>query len=70
MRQTLMSVKEYTKDFYKINIRVGHRESDDEKVEKYMNGLRYNIQDEMSMMTLQTVEDDYQMALKAEEKLS
>jgi hypothetical protein len=35
-----------------------------------MNGLRYNIQDEMSMVTIQTVEDAYQMALKAEEKLS
>jgi hypothetical protein len=70
LRQKLMSVKEYTEEFYKINIRAGHRESDDEKVARYMNGLRYDIQDEMSMMTLQNVEDAYQMALKAEEKLS
>jgi hypothetical protein len=53
-----------------LNIRAGHRESDDEKVARYMNGLRYDIQDEMSMVTIQTVEDSYQMALKAEEKLS
>jgi hypothetical protein len=39
LRQKLMSVKEYTEDFYRINIRVGHRESDDEKVSRYMNGL-------------------------------
>jgi hypothetical protein len=65
-----MSVKEYTEEFYKINIRAGHWESDDEKVARYMNGLRYDIQDEMSMMTLRNVEDAYQMALKAEEKLS
>jgi hypothetical protein len=70
LRQKLMSVKEYTEEFYKINIRAGHRENDDEKVARYMNGLRYDIQDEMSMMTIQTVEDAYQMALKAEEKLS
>ena len=70
MRQKLMSVKEYTEEFYKINIRVGHHESNDEKVARYMNGLRYKIQDEMSMMTIQTVEDSYQMALKVEEKLS
>jgi hypothetical protein len=69
LRQKLMSVKEYTEEFYKINIRAGHRESDDEKVSMYMNGLRYDIQDEMSMMTLRNVEDAYQMALKAEEKL-
>jgi hypothetical protein len=68
-RQKLMSVKEYTEEFYRLNIRVGHRESDDEKVARYMNGLRYDIQDEMSMVTIQTVEDAYQMALKAEEKL-
>jgi hypothetical protein len=70
LRQKLMIVKEYTEEFYKLNIRAGHREGDDEKVAKYMNGLRYDIQDEMSMTTIRTVEDAYQMALKAEEKLS
>jgi hypothetical protein len=70
LRQKLMTVKEYTEEFYRINIRAGHQESDDEKVSRYMNGLRYDIQDEMSMMTIQTVEDAYQMALKDEEKLS
>jgi hypothetical protein len=54
LRQKLMSVKEYTEEFYKLNIRAGHRESDDEKVARYMNGLRYDIQDEMSMMTIRT----------------
>jgi hypothetical protein len=43
LRQKLMTVKEYTEKFYKLNIRVGHRESDDEKVVRYMNGLRYDI---------------------------
>jgi hypothetical protein len=52
LRQKLMLVKEYTEEFYRINIREGHRESDDEKVSGYMNGLQYNIQDEMSMMTI------------------
>ena len=70
LRQKLMSVKEYTEEFYKLNIRAGHHKSDDEKVARYMNGLRYDIQNEMSMITIRTVEDSYQMALKAEEKLS
>jgi hypothetical protein len=70
LRQKLMTVKEYTEEFYKLNIRAGHRESDDEKVARYLNGLRYDIQDELSMVTIRTVEDAYQMALKAEEKLS
>jgi hypothetical protein len=67
--QKLMTVKEYTEEFYKLNIRAGHQESDDEKVSKYMNGLRYVIQDEKSMVTIRTVEDAYQMTLKAEENL-
>jgi hypothetical protein len=70
LRQKLMTVKEYTEEFYQLNIRAGHRESDDEKVSRYLNGLRYDIQDELSMVTIRTVEDAYQMALKAEEKLS
>jgi hypothetical protein len=70
LRQKLMTVKEYTEEFYRLNIRTGHCESNDEKVARYMNGLRYEIQDEMSMMTIQTVEDAYQMALKVEENLS
>jgi hypothetical protein len=70
LRQKLMTVKEYNKEFYRMNIRAGHRENDDEKVAKYLNGLRYDIQDEMSMVTIRTVEDYYHMALKAEEKLN
>ena len=70
LRQKLMTVKEYTEEFYKLNIRAGHRESDDEKVARYMNGLRYDIQYEMSMVTIRMVEYAYQMDLKAEEKLS
>jgi len=70
LRQKLMTVKEYTEEFYRLNIRAGHRESDDEKVARYLNGLRYDIQDELSMTTIKTIEDAYQMALKAEEKLS
>jgi hypothetical protein len=70
LRQKLMTVKEYTEEFYRLNIRAGHRERNDEKVARYMNGLRYEIQDEMSMVTIRMVEDAYQMALKVEEKLS
>jgi hypothetical protein len=69
LRQKLMTVKEYTEEFYRLNIRAGHRESNDEKVARYMNGLRYEIQDEINMATIRMVEDAYQMALKAEEKL-
>jgi hypothetical protein len=69
LRQKMMSMKEYIEVLYKINIREGHREGNDEKVARYMNGLRYDIQDEMSMMIIRTIEDSYQMDLKAKEKM-
>jgi hypothetical protein len=70
LRLKLMSLKEYTEEFYRINIKAGHREKNDEKVARYMNGLRYDIKDEMIMMTIGNVEDSYQISLKSEEKMS
>eukprot|EP00253_Pinus_taeda_P028343 PITA_28343 len=64
-----MFVKEYTEEFYRLNIRTWHVEDDLEKVARYINGLRYEIQDEISLLSLKTIEDAYQAALKAEEKL-
>jgi uncharacterized protein YjbK len=65
-----MTVKEYIEEFYRLNIRTGQRERDEEKVTRYVDGLRYEVQDEMRMMSVRIVEDSYQFALKAEEKLA
>lgn len=54
-----MSVKEYTEEFYKMTIRSGHREMIREKVERYINVLRFNIQDEISMLRISKVEYAY-----------
>jgi hypothetical protein len=70
LRQKGMIVKEYIEEFYRLNIKEIHHESDDEKFSRYMNGLRYEIQDEMSMVTIRNVEYDYQIASKAEVKLA
>lgn len=64
-----MSVKEYTEEFYKVMIKFGHREMDREKVDRYINALPFNIQDEMSMLNISIVEEAYQYALKATEKV-
>jgi hypothetical protein len=45
-------------------------ERDEEKVSRYINGPRYEIKDELSMKLVNTVEDVYRMALKAEENLA
>jgi uncharacterized protein YjbK len=46
------------------------REKDDEKVYWYINGLRYEIQEEINMMKVRKVEDAYHIALKVEENLA
>jgi hypothetical protein len=48
----------------------GQRDKYDEKVARYINGLRYKIQDEISMMIVRMVEDSYHITLKVEEKLA
>jgi hypothetical protein len=70
LRQKGMAVKEYTKDFYRMNIRTRQRERDEEKFSRYINGLRYEIQDDLRMMSVKTVEHAYQFSLKVEEKLA
>ena len=69
LRQRSLIVKEYTEEFYKVSIRDREAQDTDEKVARYMNGLRMDIQDEISMLTPKTVEEAYQIALKAKEKL-
>ena len=69
LRQKGVSVKEYIEEFYKLSIRAGHVEENVEKIARYINGLRYDIQDEINLLSLKTIEDAYQVALKVEEKM-
>ena len=62
-----MIVKDYTKEFYRLDIRSGHVDDDVEKITRYINGLRSRIQDEISFVKLESVEEAYQYAFKAEE---
>ena len=52
-----------------MSIRVGHAEDDMEKVARYINGLRYDVQEEISLLSLKTTEEAYQTSLKVEEKM-
>jgi len=59
-----MNVKPYTEEFYKLIIREGHIEEDMEKVERYLNGLKFKIEDDISLFSSRTMEESYQIALK------
>ena len=65
-----MTIKEYTHEFYRLNISTGHIEEDAQKVARYINGLKYELQDEINLLSLITVEDAYQTNLKEKEKLT
>ena len=63
-------MKEYTEEFYRLDIRSGHVDDDVEKIVRYINGLRYGFQDEISSVKFESVEEAYQYALKAKEILT
>ena len=69
LKQKDMTMKEYTEEFYRLDIRSGHVDDDVEKIVRYINGLRSGIQDEISFVKLESVEEAYQYALKAKEIL-
>lgn len=63
-----MTVGEYTKEFYKFSIRSGHVKDEMEKVARYINRLRYDIEDEINIVSIKKIEGSYQATLKAAEK--
>jgi hypothetical protein len=65
-----MTVTEYIEEFYRLNIRNGQRERYEEIFSRYMNVFRYEIQDELNMISVKTVEYTYHFSLKAEETLA
>lgn len=63
-------VKEYTEEFYKIIIRIGHAEAKREKDAPYLNGLQPSIQEELLLVRMTNIEEVYKFALKVEKKLN
>eukprot|EP00253_Pinus_taeda_P032532 PITA_32532 len=61
---------EYTEEFYRVNLRAGYTEDTAERTARYVNGLRMEILDEISILSPNNTEEAYQSAVKAEEKLN
>eukprot|EP00253_Pinus_taeda_P008721 PITA_08721 len=70
LKQRGMTVREFTEEFYKLNLRAGYVDDTLEKTARYVNGLRGEILDEIGILSPQTLEEAYQFALKAEEKIN
>ena len=65
----MLTVREYTEELYKVNIRARYVEESAKKASRYVNGLRMDIQEEISMISPRTMEEAYQCALREEEKI-
>jgi hypothetical protein len=65
LRKSLLTVREYTEELYKVNLRSGYVEDSLEKTSRYINGLRMEIQDEINMLSPRTMEESYQCVLRA-----
>eukprot|EP00253_Pinus_taeda_P025066 PITA_25066 len=70
LRQKGLTVKEYTKEFYRLNLRAGYTEDTAERTTRYVNGLRMDILDEISILSPNNTEEAYQSAIKVEEKIT
>ena len=63
-----MDVSTYTKEFFKLCIKAKTVEIEEEKLARYINSLKFSIQEELSLHNLGNVCKCYQMTLKVEEK--
>ena len=49
---------------FKIQIKYGHFESSKEKVARYVNVLKFNVHDELSMLKFSSIEDYLSICIK------
>ncbi|XP_059074805.1 uncharacterized protein LOC131874884 [Cryptomeria japonica] len=67
LKQKDMDVSTYTEEFLKLCIKAKTIETEEEKLVRYINGLKFSIQDELNLHTPGNVHKCYQLALKVEE---
>jgi hypothetical protein len=63
-------MEELTNEFYQFSIHLDHHETDEKLAARYVNCLKFSIQDELNMQRVRSVEEAYQLALKVEENLN
>lgn len=68
LKQKDMDVSTYTEEFHKLTLKTKISETENQKLARYLNGLKYSIQDELSLFNPESVHKCHQMALKIEEK--
>lgn len=70
LKQKGMMIKEYMEEFYQVNLRYGYIEDTGERIAGYINGLRQEILDEISILSPNNIEEACESAMKVEEKIT
>lgn len=52
-------MQDYTNELYKLSMRIEHQENNEQMAARYVNGLKFSIQDEMSMHHVNSMEEAY-----------
>ena len=61
-------MEEFTHEFKQLSIYVDHQETDEEMAARYVNYLKFYIQDELSMHRVHNVEEAYKLSINSNEK--
>nr|GMD42268.1 transposon Ty3-I Gag-Pol polyprotein [Ipomoea batatas]GMD47024.1 transposon Ty3-I Gag-Pol polyprotein [Ipomoea batatas] len=64
--QDSRSVNDYTEEFYRLGARCNLSETAEQQTARYIAGLRFNIQERMTLSPIWSVDEAYNMAIKAE----
>lgn len=59
----------YIEEFQRLCMKSKTKEEKSEKVSRHLNGLRYNIQEELNLLSSDTIGRCHQLAIKVEEKI-
>ena len=70
LKQKGMTIWEYTEEFYQVNLRAGYIEDTPEKTTRFVHGLRWEILDEINILSPRTIDEAYQSDLNVEEKIN
>lgn len=68
LRKRDLDVSTYTKEFHRMTLEEKMPERETQKLARYMNCLKFTIQDELSLFNPESVHKCFQMALRIEEK--
>ncbi|XP_059067542.1 uncharacterized protein LOC131858346 [Cryptomeria japonica] len=68
LKQKDLDVSTYTQEFHNLTLKAKMFETEKQKLARYINGLKYSIQDELTLVNVESVHKCFQLALKIEEK--